>query len=420
MLIQGLGLIILSAILWQALAWALRQRVEMEAVNQIARGELLYLRRLTEEAEARTAIHVEQTRQAWAGWRKFRVITIIQETEGVRSIYLAPHDRKPLPPFSPGQHIAVQAKIPGQRKPTIRCYSLSCAPNSEYYRISVKREVPRSDIPGLPPGLMSNYLHDALEEGDFIDLKSPSGNFWLDLSRHTPIVLIGGGIGITPVFSMLDSLVAQGSERDVWFFAGMRNRFEHPLSDQLKALADRSKNLRLCVCYSEPSSDCIPGDDYHHEGFVSIDLLRDKLPSNNFDFYFCGPPGMMNSLHDGLSDWGVPASHLHFEAFGPATVGNNADANPSENSHSSDSFRIKFLRSGKTLDWHPDDGSLLDLADLNGIAIESGCRAGNCGTCMTAVRTGEVRYRTPPGEMPNEGTCLLCAAVPQSDLELDA
>ena len=255
MLVQSLGLLILAAILCHVMAWAFRQRAEIKAVNQIANGELIYLRRLTEEAEARTRVHVEQTRQAWTGWRKFRVITVIEETQDVKSCYLAPHDGKPLPPFNPGQHIAVQVKMPGRQDPIIRCYSLSCAPNKDFYRISVKREGARPDAPDRPPGLMSNYVHGALSEGDFIDLKSPSGKFSLDLSRHTPIVLIGGGIGITPVFSMLDSVIAQKSEREIWFFAGMRNRLEHPLRAQLKALADRHENLRLMVCYSEPSKD---------------------------------------------------------------------------------------------------------------------------------------------------------------------
>ncbi len=418
MLVQSLGLLILSAILCHVMAWAFRQRAEIKAVNQIANGELVYLRRLTEEAEARTRVHIEQTRQAWTGWRKFRVIKIVEETQDVRSCYLMPHDKKPLPPFSPGQHLAVQVKMPGRQDPIIRCYSLSCAPNEEFYRISVKREGARLEAPDQPPGVMSNYVHSALNEGDFIDLKSPSGKFSLDLSRHTPIVLIGGGIGITPVFSMLDSVIAQNSEREVWFFAGMRNRLEHPLRAQLKTLVEGRENLRLMVCYSEPSKDCKIDDDYHYHGFVSVDLLRDTLPSNNYDFYFCGPPGMMNSLHEGLGSWGIPPDRLHFEAFGPATVGKSAKA--SETSNHSDSFQIKFLRSDKTLKWSAAEGSLLDLAEAHGISVQSGCRSGNCGTCATAIRTGEVNYPIPPGEMPDEGACLLCTAIPNSHLELDA
>lgn len=418
MLVQGLGLLVLSAILCHVLVWVVRQRAELRAVDQIATGELTYLRRLTEEAEARVRTHIERTHLVWTGWRKFRILAITDETEAVKSFYLTPHDKKPLPSFLPGQHIVVQVKAPDCRDPIIRCYSLSCAPNEEFYRISVKREGPSPGRPDQPAGLMSSYLHSSLQEGDFVDVKSPSGTFSVDLSQHTPIVLIGGGIGITPVFSMLDSVVAQSSGREIWFFVGMRDRSEHALRGQLEALADRHENLHLVICYSEPSNDCNPGQDYHHHGFVSIDLLRSVLPSNNYDFYFCGPPGMMDALHDGLSSWGVPADRLHFEAFGPATVGKAA--NPPTEVERVESFQVKFTRSDKTLRWEPTEGSLLDLADRHGISVESGCRSGNCGTCMTAIRTGEVGYSSPPGEIPDDGACLLCTAIPRSDLELDA
>lgn len=418
MLIQGLGLFVLSAILGQAIIWTIRQRAEIRAVDHIATGELIYLRRLTEEAEARTRTHLERTNLVWTGWRKFRVISVMAETEAIKSFYLAPHDKKPLPPFLPGQHVAVQVKPTDRHESLIRCYSLSCAPNDEFYRISVRREGPRPEQPDRPSGLMSTYLHSSLKDGDFIDLKSPSGAFSLDLGRHTPIVLIGGGIGITPVFSMLDSIVGQKSSREVWFFAGMRNRLDHPMRMQLKTYADQYENLRLMVCYSNPTEDCCLGEDYHHHGFVSVDVLRSALPSNNYDFYFCGPPGMMESLHSGLQSWGIPADRLHYEAFGPATVGKHTPL--TDEPARAGSFQVKFLRSNKVLAWEPTNGSLLDLADRHGIRVESGCRAGNCGTCMTAIRTGEVDYPLPPGEMPDDGACLLCTAVPRSDLELDA
>ena len=127
---------------------------------------------------------------------------------------------------------------------------------------------------------------------------------------------------------------------------------------------------------------------------------------------------MMDALHRDLGSWGVPKDRLHFEAFGPATVGQQAKNPPLEDS--SNTFTIKFLRSQKSLQWTSDTSSLLDLAESNGIRVDSGCRSGNCGTCMTAIRQGEVDYRDIPSEMPDEGTCLLCTAVPRADLELDA
>ena len=127
---------------------------------------------------------------------------------------------------------------------------------------------------------------------------------------------------------------------------------------------------------------------------------------------------MMEALHRDLGAWGVPANRLHYEAFGPATVGSKAGS--LTGSELADVFTIKFLRSDKTVEWTSTKGSLLDLADQHGVRIESGCRSGNCGTCVTAIRHGEIDYPVPPGDMPDEGTCLVCTAVPRSDLELDA
>ncbi len=417
MWVQTAGFLLASVLTAHVLILTVRRLIESQAISSIATSEVAYLNTLTEEAEIRTRIQRERLELAWHGWRKFRIISIKNETGSVKSFYLVPHDKKPLPHFLPGQFITMRVMLPGQIKPVIRCYSLSCAPNPDFYRISVKREGHRPDAPHIPPGLVSNFLHDEINEGDFVDLKSPSGSFNLDLNRHTPIVLVGGGIGITPVFSMLDAVIAQESKREVWFFLGVRNRHDHAMHRPLIDYANRYENLRLIVCYSDPTEECKKGHDYHHHGIVSVEIMHCLLPSNNYDFYFCGPPGMMESLHDGLIKWGVPEKFLHYEAFGPATVGRvNKPADLDQNS----CYTISFSRSKKEIAWDGSAASLLDLAEVNGIHIESGCRAGNCGTCATAIKSGEIDYLNMPGQLPEEGTCLVCAAVPMSDLELDA
>lgn len=411
---QAIGFFLASLLAAHLLATAFRKIYEARAIHQIATSEISYLRLLTEEAEIRTRVQRERVDLAWHGWRKFRILSMENETDTVTSFYLVPHDKKPLPIFLPGQYLTIQVRLPNQIKPLIRCYSLSCSPSRDFYRISVKREGPHPDMSARPPGLVSNFLHDSIVEGDFIDVKSPSGSFYLDLSRHTPIVLIAGGIGVTPVFSMLDAVIAQGSMREIWFFLGVRNRQDHPMYGQLIDYAKRYDNLRLVVCYSDPTEACKEGLDYHRQGFVSVNLMREFLHSNNYDFYFCGPPGMMESLHAGFSDWGVPSTCLHYESFGPATVSKKP-----KNNHQT-SFDISFLRSNKKLTWNNDFGSILDFAEENGIAVDSGCRSGNCGACATAISSGDIDYVNIPGELPEEGTCLICSAVPVSDLELDA
>ncbi|MDX1411714.1 MAG: 2Fe-2S iron-sulfur cluster-binding protein, partial [Nitrospirales bacterium] len=162
----------------------------------------------------------------------------------------------------------------------------------------------------------------------------------------------------------------------------------------------------------------VPGKDYHHAGHITVELFKRVLPANNYEFYICGPPSMMESLTQGLMSWGVPAEKIFFEAFGPATVKRATSAPiPLDDGPGID---VTFAKSGKKCPWNPKAGSLLDFAESNGIAIDFGCRAGNCGTCLTAIKEGEVTYLTDPGTMPEAGSCLTCISVPKGQVTLDA
>jgi ferredoxin-NADP reductase len=133
---------------------------------------------------------------------------------------------------------------------------------------------------------------------------------------------------------MAKAIVASNSKREAWFFYGVRNRHEHIHQQELEALAAENENIRLHVCYSRPAPDEVKGRDYHHEGRVSIELLKELLPSNNFEYYLCGNGAFMKSITDGLEAWGVPEKDIHFEAFGPATVKKKvAQPTPSETVH---------------------------------------------------------------------------------------
>lgn len=135
----------------------------------------------------------------WAGWRKFVLQKRVTESETITSFYLRPDDGKPLPAFRPGQFLTIQVEIPGQERPVIRTYTVSDAPNRDYYRLSVKRD----KTEGQPPGLVSNHLHDHFEVGDSLLATAPTGNFYLAEKGSRPIVLISAGVGITPMISML-------------------------------------------------------------------------------------------------------------------------------------------------------------------------------------------------------------------------
>ncbi len=364
----------------------------------------------------------EKSEFSWNGFRKFEVHKKITEGGGICSFYLKPHDQKPLPSFDPGQYLTFRLDIPDQSKPVMRCYSLSDSPAPDFYRVSIKAAPPPIDNPDAPPGLSSNYFHDHIREGDILDVKAPGGHFFLDTGKHTPIVLIGGGIGLTPVLSMLNHIVKTGSMRETHFFYGVHDGASHIMKEDLQQIARENENIHLHVCYSDPGQDDLEGRDYEYRGLVGVELFKRVLPSNNYEFYFCGPPPMMNALFEDLREWGVPEKHLNYEAFGPATVKKKQEADSAGDRAAVDgaAFEVTFEKSGKTIGWNTGLGSLLDLAEENNIDIDSGCRAGNCGTCITAIKSGEVDYLSEPGEKPEAGSCLACIAVPKGPIVLDA
>jgi len=397
---------------------------QVQAAGVMARtGELeqQLLRRRIDDLIEQRQFERQREQLSWSGWRKFEVAERVDEGGDICSFYLAPHDKQALPPFMPGQFLTFQLKLPGSSGATVRCYSLSDSPKGDRYRISVKRQVPPRDPAKADiQKSSSNFLHDQAKPGDILDVKAPSGHFYLDPSRHHPVVLIGGGVGLTPVLSMLNTLVERRSEQEIWFFYGVRNRREHVMRDHLDRIARENPNVRIRVCYSDPEEGDVEGTHFQHAGRVGIDLFKKLLPSNNYEYYFCGPPPMMTSLYEGLREWGVPEEHIHFEAFGPASVKRVAQvAKPAEGGPAP-TMQVTFARTAKTVAWDPSFTSLLEFAEANGVAMESGCRAGNCGTCVAAVKAGEVKYVTTPGSPPGAGSCLTCCSVPAGDLSIDA
>jgi ferredoxin len=133
---------------------------------------------------------------------------------------------------------------------------------------------------------------------------------------------------------------------------------------------------------------------------------------------------MLQSLVPALEDWGVPDGRIHFEAFGPASIPrkNSASATraASERDDNNDAVLVTFAKSGKQEIWEPGMGSLLDFAETRGIVVSSGCRAGGCGSCQTAIRSGEVAYTQAPDFDPEPGSCLLCVCTPKTAVTLEA
>ena len=508
------------------------------------------------EADSVTNIRSEISKKGWLGYRDFLVSEKIDEGGGIYSFKLIPLDKRPLPLFYPGQYLTFQLSIASRNKPVVRCYSLSASFNPNFYRVSIKKVLPPFDnTNSIPPGLVSSYFHAEIDPNHVLKVQAPKGEFYLDTNKDGAIVLIAGGVGVTPLLSMVNTLADQKSQREIWFFYGVRDENEHIMKGHFKKLNNILPNLNLRVCYSagadamdasmietrrhttssgietlefgiaalirsdtkarydiksnlvtigrSKSSDIIipsshlsanharitvknsecylqdldskngtivndqtiksepvritdgdiiyfgsrdikfrcvinhfdnqipteikdktvtkdPNDYVITKQRITIDLLKSSLPSNNFDFYLCGPASMMNTLTSELKLWGVPKDDIHYENFGPASVAKIRSQSQTGTSAAESNLEVSFANSNKKCKWNPNYPNLLALAEEMGIPIDSGCRAGNCGTCSVRLISGRVSYPTAPGGNVGTDSCLTCVAVPQTDISIEA
>jgi ferredoxin-NADP reductase len=265
-----------------------------------------------------------------------------------------------------------------------------------------------------------------VQVGSLLQLRAPAGHFHIDRS-DAPVVLIGGGIGITPMLSMLNWCLTEQREREVWLFYGVRNSAELVMQTHLKDLAAQHPNFHLHLCMSDPLADDLkqqPMGPMCHHSRVNVALLRRLLPLKPYHYYLCGPTPMLQSLVPALEEWGVPDGRIHFEAFGPASIPRRnvvtASLGTPEGDDNAKAVVVTFAKSGKEETWKPGMGSLLEFAENLGIAVSSGCRAGGCGSCQTSIRTGEVAYTQAPDFDPEPGSCLLCVCTPKTTVTMEA
>ncbi|USG65865.1 NO-inducible flavohemoprotein [Brevibacillus ruminantium] len=256
----------------------------------------------------------EEAEGGWRDFRPFEVVQKVKESEVITSFYLKPLDGGKLPSFLPGQYISVKMTIPGQAYTHIRQYSLSDRPGKEYYRISVKREDGAGETPA---GIVSQYLHEQVKEGDILPISAPAGDFTLDMTKETPVVLLSGGVGLTPMMSMLQAIVECQPNRRVTFIHAARNSLTHAMREQVTAAVSGHPQSVSYVVYSEPTEADRTHGSYDREGFIDLPWLQSVLPDQHAEFYFCGPVPFMKGVYRALREWGVPEERIHFEFFGP-------------------------------------------------------------------------------------------------------
>lgn len=360
----------------------------------------------------------------WQGWRQFRVAELRRETSQTMSVYLVPADGKPVPRFLPGQYLTIRFVLPGERRPQVRCYSLSNGPDRLPYRITVKQVT--SSGPENSRSV-SEHVNRRLRVGDLLEVKAPAGDFVLRLDSDRPIVMLAAGVGITPIYSMLCELLeGQNTRYDgraVLLFYGSSRAQDTILAGELAQLAAQHSRLVIVNCHSQATAGELAGPlPCHFRERVSVSLMKRLLPDLNADYYLCGPPAFMQTLYPELVAAGVPQSQIYFEAFGPASVAIVAAPHPlADELAVTESLAglLAFTRSNKQVAC-PSGKSILEVAEDFEVPIDSGCRAGNCGTCAVRILKGSVKYPrgNPAGLEP--GTCLACIAQPQGEVQVEA
>ncbi|AYB40566.1 NO-inducible flavohemoprotein [Brevibacillus laterosporus] len=265
--------------------------------------------------EAEFYKQAEQQQGGWEGFRAFKVDRKVKESDVITSFYLVPQDGEAIALFEPGQYFSVKVDIPGEENTHIRQYSLSDAPGKPYYRISVKREDGKQD---QPAGKVSVYLHEQVEQGDVLLLSAPAGDFVLDQKDDRPVVLISGGVGLTPLVSMLNTLVETNPNRQVTFIHAAQNGQVHAMREHVEELARQHSQLSVHWCYDNPTDLDRATKAFHKEGYVDLSTLEQMVPSKDASFYFCGPTPFMKALNQTLKEYQIAEEDIHFEFFGPA------------------------------------------------------------------------------------------------------
>lgn len=244
----------------------------------------------------------------WSGWRDFRIDAVVEESSVITSFVLRPVDGGAVMDHKPGQYLTFWFEIPGH-PPVKRNYSISSAANGQTYRISVKRE---------PQGLASGWLHDHAGVGTVLKVAAPAGEFFLADHVERPVVLLSGGVGLTPMVAMLEALVARGAEVPVHYIHGTHDRTTHAMRDHVRQLAAESAQVVVTDFHQTPLANEAAGSDFDVAGIITDEWLVGNTPVPDADYYICGPRPFLRHAVSTLSLAGVPADRIHYEFFGPA------------------------------------------------------------------------------------------------------
>ncbi|WP_175917532.1 pyridoxamine 5'-phosphate oxidase family protein [Burkholderia pyrrocinia] len=377
--------------------WSAVERAPQFAVMTAAAGGAVTVAVAPVPSASATGLASASASTSASTWRSLRIAKIVDEARAIRSFHFEPVDGGALSAYEAGQHLTLRVALPGSDAPSIRSYTLSDAPGDAHYRITVKRE-----------GRVSTWLHDHAQVGMTLDAQMPRGRFTFDFASPRPAVLVSAGIGITPMIAMLRRALADAAPpRRVVFVHGAREAADRPFAAELARIAATDARLSLHCFDSRPH-----GDTATRAGRIDIAQLKRLLPFDDYDFYLCGPSAFMRDLYDGLHALNVPDERIRFEAFGPSSVARSVTRAAGTAGAPAASVPVVFRRTGRDAAWTHADGTLLDFAEGQRVAVPSECRSGSCGTCATRVLSGAVDYEQAPDAAVEPGCALLCVARP--------
>ncbi|MGE0525784.1 MAG: flavin reductase family protein [Bdellovibrionales bacterium] len=373
------------------------------------------LERLSSSDALNTAALPPTSKKPWKG--RLVVSSIYQETPTVKTFKLTTPDHSDLPfTYVAGQFVTLTVVIEG--KPIKRAYTIASHPcDKKALEVTIKRE---------EYGLVSRYLHDVIHEGDMIELEAAYGNLTFSGVNGEGIVLIGGGVGITPLMSVLRCLIACGMKNEIHLLYACKSLTEFVYRDELKLLQERNPNLKLTVAVDKLEGE-FPGA---FEGRLTKEKITAAVPNiSKFRVHLCGPPGMMQAMRLVLNDLKVPEEQIKTEAFGPAkapasaapALGTAPAQTVAEPSTAKSVSKVTFKKAGKTVSIQPNE-TVLELAESSGVDIPYSCRVGTCGACKVKLSSGQVAMEVQDSlteEDKRSGLILACQAKAQSDLEIE-
>lgn len=391
--------------------WHATNRLQQLRFRSDQRTELY---QQTQRVRLTAQAHEQNEHNAHSQWQVMQVVEIVDESLDVRSFYLQdPLNSTELADYKPGQFLTIRPALGGADLPA-RCYSLSDAPGQAWFRISVKRQPTTAH----DHHSLSNWLHQHVRVGDCLLVAGPYGEFTIvpKANDQTPIVLLAAGIGVTPILSMLKSLLKANPSRSVHVYFQVQDDEHWPFGDLIHSWGAQCAGLKATTYFSRLAADKLPtisSGQVKAGKFTPTSILEDKSIHTGAQFYMCGPDEWMKSLADGFTTVGVAPENLHWESFASNSGEPSSDTEV-------DSWQVRFARSGLTSTISIKPTSILEVAAQQGLSLPSACHSGACGSCKLKLLKGTVTYARRPTCGHKDDEVVACVAQAVGNVEVDA